>query len=116
MVDETRPPQAWVTQSRRGRRYSPTADDSIGFTVDFAGPALEKLKSDEPVEGIVSVDANGELLERNTMYNPVTHGRRLTMRVRRTDADKPVEIRAYLRSGNTGISETWSYILPAGGP
>jgi glucans biosynthesis protein len=117
MVDETHPPQAWVTQSRRGRRYSPTADDSIGFTVDFSGPALEKLKADDAVEGIVSVDANGELLERNTMYNPVTHGRRLSMRVRRTDPDKPVEIRAYLRgNGSTGISETWSYILPAGGP
>ena len=117
MVDETHPPQSWVTQSRRGKRYSPTADDSIGFKVDFAGPVLEKLKADDPVEGIVSVDANGELLERNTIYNPVTHGRRLSMRVRRIDPDKPVEIRAYLRgSGSTGISETWSYILPAGGP
>jgi glucans biosynthesis protein len=65
----------------------------------------------------VSIDANGELLERNTMYNPITHGRRLTMRVRRIDSDKPVEIRAYLRgASNNTVSETWSYILPPGGP
>jgi glucans biosynthesis protein len=117
METATTPPQAWVMQTLRGHGYLRNPDDSIGFAVDFTGPALNKLSPDEKVEGIISVDANGELLERNTLYNPVTQGRRLTMRIHRVDNDKPVELRAYLRGPDSAtISETWSYILPPGGP
>jgi glucans biosynthesis protein len=117
MEKDTAPPQSWVVRTLRGHGYMRNPDDSIGFAVDFSGPALEKLSADDKVEGIVSVDANSELLERNTLYNPITHGRRLTMRIRRIDNDKPVELRAYLRGPDSAtVSETWSYILPPGGP
>ncbi|MDB5841728.1 MAG: Periplasmic glucan biosynthesis protein MdoG, partial [Herminiimonas sp.] len=33
-------------------------------------------------------------------------------RVRREEDKKPVELRAYLRSNNLTLSETWSYIIP----
>jgi glucans biosynthesis protein len=36
------------------------------------------------------------------------------MFMRRKDENKPVELRGYLRNGNTTLSETWSYILPPG--
>ncbi|MBX6420908.1 MAG: glucan biosynthesis protein G [Sinobacteraceae bacterium] len=114
MHDEERPPLAWVVQTRRGLGYVRHPDGSIGFVVDFEGPALEKLKPDAKVEGIVSVGANGELLERNTVHNEVTGGWRLMLRLRRIDDDKPLELRAYLAGENSTLSETWSYILPAG--
>jgi periplasmic glucans biosynthesis protein len=34
------------------------------------------------------------------------------LRMRRHDDKKPGELRAFLRSGTTTLSETWSYILP----
>lgn len=110
---ETRPPSAWVTQTRRGRAYVAKPDDSIALTVEFDGPALRKLPADAPIESIANADANGQLLE-NTLYrNEATGAWRVVMRVRRSDAAKPVELRAYLRGAdNNTLSETWSYILP----
>ena len=37
---------------------------------------------------------------------------RMVVQVRRADKEKPVELRATLRSGTTPLSETWSYVLP----
>jgi glucans biosynthesis protein len=36
----------------------------------------------------------------------------MVVQVRRADKEKPVELRATLRSGTTPLSETWSYVLP----
>jgi glucans biosynthesis protein len=107
-----RPPSSWVTQTRRGRGYTRNDDGSIGLVVDFDGPALRKLPADTPVEGIVTVDANGEVREVVTHRNDVTGGWRLVLRVARADASKPVELRAYLRTPASTVSETWSYALP----
>jgi len=46
------------------------------------------------------------------IHNDATGGWRLSLRLQRLDSGKPVEMRASLHSGNKGISETWSYILP----
>jgi periplasmic glucans biosynthesis protein len=109
---ETRPPRAWVTQTRRGRGYMRNPDASISFVVDFAGPALEKLPADAKLEAQISADSNAQILERNAYRNEVTGGWRMTLRLRRLDEAKPVEVRGVLRDGDQPISETWSYILP----
>jgi len=111
---DTRPNLSWVMQTRRGRGFTRNPDNSISYVIDFVGPALDKLKADAKVEGIVSVGPNGELLERSTVHNDVTNGWRLTLRFRRVDDDKPLELRAYLRGEDSTLSETWSYILPPG--
>jgi periplasmic glucans biosynthesis protein len=108
----THPPLSWVTQTRRGRGYAPRDDGTIGFAVDFDGPALRKLPADAAVEGIVSVDANAEVREVLSHRNDVTGGWRIVLRLARTDNAKPVELRAYLRTRTTTLSETWSYVLP----
>jgi periplasmic glucans biosynthesis protein len=109
---ETHPPLAWVTQSRRGRGYMRNPDSSISFIVDYEGAGLEKLPADAKVEAVVSADANAQIVERNSYRNEVTGGWRMTVRLRRVDDAKPVELRAFLRSAGETISETWSYILP----
>jgi periplasmic glucans biosynthesis protein len=109
---ETHPPLAWVTQSRRGRGYMRNPDGSIGFIVDFEGAALEKLPADAKVEAVVSADANAQIVERNSYRNDVTGGWRMTVRLKRVDDAKPVELRAFLRNAGETISETWSYLLP----
>ena len=50
---ETRPPLSWVAQTRRGHGYSRGPDPTIGFVIDFDGPALRKLAADAPVEAVV---------------------------------------------------------------
>lgn len=111
---DARPPHSWVAQTRRGRGYTRNPDGSIGFVVDYAGPALNKLPADVKVEAAVSIDANGELLQHSAYRNETTGGWRLTLRLRRLDDGKPVELRANLRAGNNILSETWSYLLPPG--
>lgn len=108
----TRPPSSWVSQTRRGRGYIRENDGSLGFMIDFEGPALRKLPSDARVEDVVSADSNAEVLEHHAYRNDASGGWRLALRLRRVDDAKPVELRAFLRSGNTTLSETWSYILP----
>ncbi|MBI3902452.1 MAG: glucan biosynthesis protein G [Nitrosomonadales bacterium] len=113
---ERRPPSAWVTQTRRGRAFVQQADDSIGFIVEFDGPALRKITDKKKIKSLVSAGANGQILE-NTLYrNEATGVWRLVLRVRRQDANESLELRASLqpanRKNNSALSETWSYILP----
>jgi periplasmic glucans biosynthesis protein len=110
--NETRPPLSWVTQTRRGHGYVRKADDSLSFVLDFEGPALRKLPADATVETVFTIDANATLLETNAYRNDITGGWRATLRVRRLDDKKPVEMRAFLRHDNMTLSETWSYVLP----
>ena len=107
-----KPPSSWVTQTRRGRGYVKNDDGSLGFVIDFDGPALRKLAPDARVEDIVSSDANAEVVEHFARRNDATGGWRVSLRLRRLDEDKPVELRAFLRSSTNTLSETWSYILP----
>jgi glucans biosynthesis protein len=109
---ETRPPVAWVRETRRGRGYGKSADGSVELHVDFEGPELRRLPPSAPVGVTLWIDPNGEVLERHTRRNEVTGGWRLVVRCRRVDGSKPVELRAYLNQGNEVLSETWSYILP----
>jgi periplasmic glucans biosynthesis protein len=114
-VTDARPAHAWVVQTRRGHGYVRTADNSIAFVVDFDGPALRKLAPEAGVEGVISMDPNGELLESKTRRNDVSGTWRMTLRVRRLDDTKPLELRAHLRGNNQStLSETWSYIVPPG--
>jgi len=109
---EQRPPSAWAVQTRRGHGWVRKPDDSIALAVDFEGPALKKLATDAKIDAVVSSDANGKVLETNTIRNELTGGWRMTVRLRRNDEKKPVELRGYLNSNHNALSETWSYILP----
>lgn len=120
MAAETRPPEGWVVQSRRGRGFVNQPDGHLKFVVDFDGPALRKLPADAKLEAVVSVDGNAELVERNLFKNTVTGGWRMTVRVKRADPARPVEMRAFLRRPLDGpradtLTETWSYIVPPRG-
>ena len=104
---------AWVTQSRRGRGYVKQPDGDIQYVVDFDGPPLRALPADvKGLEAAVTVDANAELHERNLYRNAQSGAWRMTLRFRRLDASRPVELRARLEREGRALSETWSYILP----
>ncbi len=105
--------KGWVTQTRRGRGFVRKADGDINFVVDFDGPALRGLPANETPEPVVWADANAEMHERNLFRNRSNGSWRMTVRFKRMDAAKPVELRAYLQRKRQPITETWSYVLPA---
>lgn len=113
MQPETRPPLARVVQTRRGHGWLKEADDSLRFHVDFEGGELDKLPADAKLVAGVWVGDGGEVLERQLYRNDATGGWRLSLRVRRSDDTRPLEMRAILRSGDKTVSETWAYALPA---
>ena len=82
------------------------------LTVDFDGPALRKLPAGTPVTPDIWVGGGGQHLASIVHRNDVTGSWRMVVQVRRADKEKPVELRATLRSGTTPLSETWSYVLP----
>lgn len=111
--NDAKPALAWVSQTRRGNGGpSGKPDDSIQLSVDFEGLALKKLSNDSKLSAAIDTDDNGRLLETRVVRNDVTNGWRMVIRLRRNDENKPVELRGILRTGNTALSETWSYILP----
>ncbi|MEO7116079.1 MAG: glucan biosynthesis protein G [Caldimonas sp.] len=106
--------KGWVVQTRRGRGFvAKRVDGEINYVVDFDGPTLRSLAPTSDVEPVIWVDANAEVQERNLFKNPVSGAWRMTVRFKRKDASKPVELRAYLKRQKTILTETWSYILPA---
>ena len=109
---ETRPPLAYVAQSRRGHGYLKEADPSIGFLVDFEGDVFRKRSVEDAIDAVVTADANGELIESRIQRNDVTGGWRLRLRVKRIDERKPIELRAFLRAGSDVLTTTWSYVVP----
>ncbi|CAM5797042.1 Glucan biosynthesis protein G OS=Rhizobacter sp. Root404 OX=1736528 GN=mdoG PE=3 SV=1 [Rhizobacter fulvus] len=104
--------RAWVVQTRRGRGYVKQPDGDLNFVVDFDGPPLRELKPEAKPEPFVELGGNAQLREKNLFLNPVTGMWRLTVRVKREDAAKPIEMRAQIRESGKVLTETWSYIVP----
>jgi len=113
MAGQTPTGKGWVVQSRRGRGYVRQPDGDLNFVVDFDGPPLRALPADAKPDVLVEVGGNAELHERNLFRNPVSGAWRVTVRVKRTDASKPVELRAAIKLAQNTLTETWSYIVPS---
>ena len=113
--EQQRPPGSWVTQSRRGMGYTKETAAALRqqaqFVVDFDGPALKALPADAAVKAVVSTDANGKVLENIVYRNPANDQWRMTVRVQRQKADRPIELRAFLQHDNNAVSETWTHII-----
>jgi glucans biosynthesis protein len=109
----TRPPGAWVTQTRVGRGFAELAENEHQFVVDFTGPALDALPPDAEVKGVVTAPLNGEVLESNAYYLEPSRQWRMAVRVKQIDPTQPTELRGYLQHGADVLTETWSNLLPA---
>ena len=77
---------------------------------DFEGPALKALPAEASLKAVVTSDANGKVLENIAYRNPATSGWRMTVRIQRLQADRPIELRAFLQHDNHAVSETWTHI------
>ena len=119
---DRRPPHGWVVQTRRGHGFStsssnnpsgnnPSANDNVKLTVDFDGPALRKLPVNAPLQADVAI-GNGQSTDLVIHRNDATGGWRMVLQMRTQDKEKPIEVRALLRTGKEVMGETWNYIVP----
>ena len=123
-------PGGWTVQTRRGHGYDTAQGDELQFHVDFAGPALDAVRTGagaEPVRPQVEALANARIREVRVQPHPQaggqtggqaggqTPGWRMTLRAERLRADRPVELRGYLMQGRDVLTETWSLALPPEG-
>lgn len=111
-----RPPNGYVVATRTAKGMDA---NSRKFVIDFAGGQLESFPADKPLTGVVTVGEGAALREQQLFKNRVTRGWRLVFEVvfdERGSMDRvlpnrrvPVEFRAFLKDGESAVTETWSY-------
>jgi glucans biosynthesis protein len=90
------------------------------FLIDFAGERLENLPADKALTAVVTIDPRAKLLEQQLYKNSVTGGWRLVFQVSFEEpgsiekvlpaGKRPaLELRAFLKQGESAMTETWSY-------
>lgn len=113
----SRPPSGQVIATRisKGR-----TEKLRKFILDFQGGRLESLPPDAPLTAVVKVDSKTRLIEQQLYKNRVTKGWRLVFQVSFEEpgsidrvmplAKRPsTELRAFLKLGESALTETWSY-------
>lgn len=122
--NQQRPPNSWVTQSRKGTGYSKLSAEALArqhqFVIDFTGPALDALPDNAQVQAITTASANARILESQAWRNPATGTWRMALRVERLPAAdiaditqplQPIELRAFLQDNHHTLSETWTNLI-----
>jgi glucans biosynthesis protein len=105
-----------VVQTRVGQGWASLPKDQTQYVIDFAlparsGMALPSALNAPAVQAVASATGGGEIVETNVFFNEPMNTWRMTLRVRRTDPGRPVELRAYLQQGPDALSETWTYTM-----
>ncbi|MBX5482419.1 MAG: glucan biosynthesis protein [Myxococcaceae bacterium] len=78
------------------------------FVLDFSASQTAP-EPGAPVEVVVSTSA-GRILHATAQKNETTGGWRASFELLHGNTSSPIELRAFLRSGSTTLSETWSYL------
>lgn len=87
-------------------RITPIGADKARFTIDFQVPNANQLKTPVQLE-LTTPDA--QVLSTSVVQNPFLPGFRASFEVVRKDPSRETDLRAYLRTGNDVLTETWSY-------
>lgn len=85
---------------------------SYRILVDFGGGPLATRSPKVPVTGVVTALEDGQIIESFVEYVEPARQWRLSI-LAKPAANKPLSLRAFLKEGNTALSETWTYYLPA---
>jgi glucans biosynthesis protein len=91
------------------------------FVLDFQGGRLDSLAPDKPLSAVITVDPRAKVLEQQLFKNRITKGWRLVFQIAVEEPSsmekvlpphkrEPLELRAFLKLGETPLTETWSYL------
>ncbi|MDN5865601.1 MAG: glucan biosynthesis protein, partial [Gammaproteobacteria bacterium] len=81
------------------------------FIVDFGGGPLAELAHDAPVKAVVSGLEGAKVLQQRVEWLGALAKWRLSFLVE-APADKNLVLRAFLKSEDRTLTETWTYTLP----
>jgi glucans biosynthesis protein len=112
-----RPPGGRVVATRIARGRD---DKTKMFIIDFAGERLDSFPADKPLTAVLTVEPRAKLIEQQLYKNSATGGWRLAFQISFEDPSslekvlpavrRPVvELRAFLKLGDSALTETWSY-------
>ncbi|MGH7872029.1 MAG: glucan biosynthesis protein, partial [Candidatus Binatia bacterium] len=85
-------------------------EDWKRVVVDYEGDKLSALAESTPVQAVIALGQDGQLVQQTVFRNAVTRGWRLSFQIKPVKG-KPLELRAYLQNGKETLTETWSYQL-----
>jgi glucans biosynthesis protein len=100
-ADDVRGPAARVAATRIGK-----TEKGARFLVDFVGPELSR---GEDVRAVVTT-TGGRILEQHVEPNSFARGVRASFEVAPEPNTRDVELRAFLKSKDDVLTETWSYL------
>jgi len=80
--------------------------------VDFTGGPLSRIGSDKQIRAVVSGLEDTRVLAQDVYWVEPNHHWRLSL-LAAPAPGKPLDLRAFLKSGDETLSETWTYTLPA---
>jgi glucans biosynthesis protein len=110
-ADDVQGPSARVAATRIGKTEKGTR-----FLVDFVGAGLSRggaSRGDQPpsdhVQAVVSA-TGGRILEQHVEQNSFAEGVRASFEVAPEPNTRDVELRAFLKSKDDVLTETWSYL------
>lgn len=109
----------WLSQNVKTRASFQTAARTLGssepnvpttrrFMIDFAGNGIDFYKHDPKAVTIVAGASKGRIVRSYTQYNPYIDGFRATFDVD-VPAGETADLRAFLKTGLTVLSETWMF-------
>ena len=110
------PPAGRVVATRQ--TMVPNTKGTVKMVLDFEGGELQSIDSPDELEAVISSGSKNVGQDYQLIKNVVTGGWRLVFRIDPTDsiwedAINPdsgiIELRAFLKKGDTVLTETWSY-------
>lgn len=100
-ADDVKRPTARVDATRIGK-----TERGVRFLVDFVGP---ELTSRDDVQAVVTT-SGARILEQHVEQNSFAEGVRASFEVAPEPNARDVELRAFLKTENDVLTETWSYL------
>ncbi|GJE46255.1 glucan biosynthesis protein G [Methylobacterium soli] len=91
------------------RAVSPGESLSRRFLIDFTGGDLAYYMPDPALIEVVASTGQGQIVATSITPNPHIAGFRAAIDVRLDRPGQATDLRAYLRTGNRTLSETWTY-------
>ena len=102
------PPAGIVKATRLGSLVFDKSDGKR-FVVDFAGEPLANRTGRRAPKAELGVSAGARIVHQSLQRNPHDDSWRLSFLIESDHPGRPVELRAFLRSGDDALTETWSY-------
>lgn len=111
-ADGHRPPAAYAAATHTAAGKKPGMRK---FVIDFTGGELASLAADQPLEAVIQVSPNANLIEQQLARIPQNGRWRLVFQIAPSKgvdfvSTDVVELRAFLKNGRDMLSETWSYV------